>query len=163
IDKALAKEAMKGDKSAAWYRFKIGDMEATVVSDGFMGPFPLTGLYPKVPKDDLDALVKSEFLSPDKYVLQENCLVLNTGDRLALVDTGIGGYTAFGAGAGRLTKNLEAAGVKAEDIDVIILTHGHIDHLAGIMGEGGKRFFPNAQIAVSKPEFDFWADEGKLS
>jgi glyoxylase-like metal-dependent hydrolase (beta-lactamase superfamily II) len=163
IRRALAKEAMKGDKSAAWYRFKIGDMEATVVSDGFLGPFPLAGLFPKAPKEDLDALVKSEFLSPEKFALQENCLILNTGDQLALIDTGIGASTAFGAGAGRLAKNIEAAGVKAEDIDVIILTHGHIDHLAGIMGEGGKRFFPNAQIAVSKPEFDFWTDEGKLS
>jgi hypothetical protein len=133
---ALAKEAMKGDKSAAWYRFKIGDMEATVVSDGFLGPFALAGLYPKVPKEDVDVLAKSEFLTPEKFVIQENCLVLNTGDQLALIDTGSGASTAFGSGAGRLTKNLEAAGVKAEDVDAIILTHGHADHLAGIMGEG---------------------------
>jgi glyoxylase-like metal-dependent hydrolase (beta-lactamase superfamily II) len=138
-------------------------MEATVVSDGYLGPFPLAGLFPKVPKEDLDALVRSEFLSPEKFALQENCLVLNTGDQLVLFDTGRGGYTDFGEGGGRLSKNLEAAGVKVEDIDAVILTHGHIDHLAGIMGEGGKRFFPNAQIMVSKPEFDFWTDEGKLS
>ena len=161
--RAVAKEAMKGDKGAAWYRFKVGDMEATVVSDGFFGPFALTGLYPRVPKDDVDALVKGEFLSPEKFVVQANCLALNTGNQLALIDTGIGGSKAFGEGAGRLSKNLDAAGVKPDDIDVIILSHGHIDHLAGIMGEGGKRFFPNAQIAVSKTEFDFWTDEGKLS
>ena len=91
IGRALAKEAMKGDENAAWYRFKIGDMEATVVSDGFIGPLPLAGaLYPKVPKEDVDALVKSEFLSPEQFVIQENCLVLNTGDHLALIDTGRG-------------------------------------------------------------------------
>src|SRR5208337_3403508 len=163
IGRTLAKEAMKCDKSAAWYRFKIGDMEATVVSDGVLGPFALTGLYPKAPKEDVDALMRGEFLSPEKFVIQENCLVLNTGDQLALIDTGIGGSKAFGDGAGRLAKNLEAAGVKAEDIDVIILTHGHIDHLSGIMGESGRRFLPNAQIGVSKTEFDFWTDEGKVS
>jgi glyoxylase-like metal-dependent hydrolase (beta-lactamase superfamily II) len=163
VQRALAKEAIKGDENAAWYRFKIGDMEATVVSDGLLGPFPLTGLYPKAPKEDVDALVKGEFLSPDKFVIEENCLVLNTGDQLALIDTGIGGAKDFGARAGRLAKNLEAAGLKPEDIDAIILSHGHLDHLAGIMGEGGQRSFPNAQIAVSKTEFDFWTDEGKLS
>ena len=163
IDKAGAKEAMKGDKSAAWYPFKIGDMEATVVSDGFLGPFPLTGLYPNAPKGDMDALAKADFLSAEKFAIQTNCLVLNTCDQLALIDTGIGGYTEFGGGAGRLSKNLEAAGVKPEDIDVIILSHGHTDHLAGIMGEGSKRNFPNAHIAVSKSEFDFWTDEGKSS
>jgi glyoxylase-like metal-dependent hydrolase (beta-lactamase superfamily II) len=150
IDKAWAKEAMKGDENAAWYRFKIGDMEATVVSDGFLGPFPLAGLYPKTPKEDVDGLAKGVFLSPEKFVIHQNCLVLNTGDQLALIDSGRGAYTDFGAGGGRLLKNLEAAGVKPEDIDVIILSHGHLDHLSGIMGEGGKRFFPNAQLAVAK-------------
>jgi len=161
IRAALAKEAMRGGKSPAWYRFKIGDIEATIISDGYLGPLPLAYLYPKVPKADVDALAKSELLPPDKFVLQENCLVLNTGDQLALIDTG--GGTAYGAGAGRLAKNLEAADVKPEDIDVIILTHAHTDHVSGIMGEGNKRFFPNAQIMVSKPEFDFWTDEGKRS
>jgi glyoxylase-like metal-dependent hydrolase (beta-lactamase superfamily II) len=164
IRKALAKEALKGDKSAAWYRFKVGDMEATVVSDGFLGPYALaTVFYPQVPKEDVDALVKGEFLSPEQFVIQENCLVLNTGDQLVLIDTGRGAYAQVGEGGGRLAKNLEAARVKAEDIDVVILSHGHLDHLSGIMGEGSKRLFPNAQIAVSKTEFDFWTDEGKLS
>ena len=164
IRRALAKEALKGDKCAAWFRFKIGDMEATVVSDGFLGPFALAGgLYPKVPKEDVDALAKGEFLSPEQFVIQENCLVLNTGDQLALIDTGRGAYAQFGEGGGRLARNLEAAGVKAEDVDVVILSHGHLDHLSGIMGEGSKRSFPNAQIAVSKTEFDFWTDEGKVS
>jgi glyoxylase-like metal-dependent hydrolase (beta-lactamase superfamily II) len=138
-------------------------MEATVVSDGFLKLGPLAGLYPDAPKDDVDALARGEFRSPEMFIVQENCLALNTGDRLALIDTGLGGYTQFGDGAGRLAKNLTAADIKPEDIDVIILTHGHIDHLSGIMGEAGKRQFPNAQIMVSKTEFDFWTDEAKLS
>ena len=164
IPRALAKETLKGDKSAAWYRFKIGDIEATVVSDGFLGPYPLAeAFYPQVPKADVDALVKGEFQSPEQFVIQENCLVLNTGDQLALIDTGRGAYAQVGEGGGRLIKNLEAAGVKAEDIDVVILSHAHLDHVSGIIREGSKRFFPNAQIAVSKTEFDFWTDEGKVS
>jgi glyoxylase-like metal-dependent hydrolase (beta-lactamase superfamily II) len=164
ITTAVAKEALRGDKAAVWYRFKIGDIEATVVSDGFLGPFPLAAsFYPQVRKEDVDALVKGEFLSPEQFIIQENCLVLNTGDQLALIDTGRGAYAQFGEGGGRLAKNLEAAGVNAEDIDVVILSHAHLDHVSGIIGEGNKRFFPNAQIAVSQPEFDFWTDEGKES
>jgi glyoxylase-like metal-dependent hydrolase (beta-lactamase superfamily II) len=164
IRSALAKEALRGDKAAAWYRFKVGDMEATVVSDGFLGPYALAAVfYPQAPKEDVDALVKAEFLSPEQFVIQENCLVLNTGDQLALIDTGRGAYAQVGGGGGRLAKNLEAAGVKAEDIDVVILSHAHLDHVSGIIGEGSKRLFPNAQIAVSKTEFDFWTDEGKVS
>jgi hypothetical protein len=109
IRRALAKEALKGDKSAAWYRFKVGDMEATAVSDGFLGPYALAAVfYPQVPKEDVDALVKGEFLSPEQFVIQENCLVLNTGDQLALIDTGRGPCAQVGGDGGRLAKRLRA-------------------------------------------------------
>jgi glyoxylase-like metal-dependent hydrolase (beta-lactamase superfamily II) len=66
-----------------------------------------------------------------------------------------------GTAAGRLENTLVAAGIKPDDIDAIILTHGHIDHLSGIMNDEGKR--PNAQIIMSKVEHDFWTDEAKTS
>ena len=96
-------------------------------------------------------------------MVQENCLVLNTGDKLVLFDSGMGSYKAFGPTAGRLESTLAASGIKSEDIDAIILTHGHIDHLSGIMGDDGKRLFPNAQIIMSKVEHDFWTHEAKTS
>jgi glyoxylase-like metal-dependent hydrolase (beta-lactamase superfamily II) len=159
---AAAKEAMKGDKNAPWYRFKIGDFEATVVSDGAINIGKYADLYSKTPKEQVEAFVRGEFLSPDAVLLQENCLVLNTGDKLVLFDTGTGRAKAFGDGAGRLGASLAAAGIKAEDIDIVLLTHGHIDHLSGIMA-ADNRLFPNAQIAISKTDFDFWTDQGKLS
>jgi hypothetical protein len=147
IPRALAKENLKGDKSAAWYRFKIGDMEATVVSDGFLGPYALAAVfYPQVPKADVDALVLGEFLSPEQFVIHENCLVLNTGDQLALIDTGRGAYAQVGEGGGRLTKNLEAAGVKPEDIDVVILSHAHLDHVSGIKARGASGSSPTLKL-----------------
>jgi glyoxylase-like metal-dependent hydrolase (beta-lactamase superfamily II) len=69
----------------------------------------------------------------------------------------------FGTAAGRLENTLAASGIKPNDIDAIILTHGHIDHLSGIMSDEGKRLFPNAQIIMSKVEHDFWTDEAKTS
>ena len=158
----FAKETIKGDKSAAWYRFGIGDFEATIVSDGTLALGPFANLYPKVSKDDLTGAVTSEFASPDAFVAQENCMVLNTGDKLVLFDSGMGASKAFGPGAGRLGATLTQAGIKPEDIDVIVLTHAHVDHLSGIMS-GDRRMFPNAQVAISKTEFDFWTDEAKTS
>jgi glyoxylase-like metal-dependent hydrolase (beta-lactamase superfamily II) len=160
---ADAKEAMFGNKAPAWYRFKLGDFEATVVSDGTLNLGPAAPHYPKTPKEAVDELLTSRFQSPDALIAHENCLVLNTGDKLILFDSGIGTYKVFGTASGRLANNLAAAGIKPDDIDAIILTHGHIDHLSGIMSDEGKRLFPNAQIVMSQVEHDFWTDEAKTS
>jgi glyoxylase-like metal-dependent hydrolase (beta-lactamase superfamily II) len=158
-----AKEAMFGNKAPAWYRFKLGDFEATVVSDGILSLGPIAALYPKTPKEAVDGVLTSRFQSPTAFIVQENCLVLNTGDQLVLLDSGLGTYKVFGTAAGRLASNLMASGIKPEDIDAIVLTHGHIDHLSGIMSDEGKRLFPNAQIIMSQVEHDFWTDEAKTS
>jgi glyoxylase-like metal-dependent hydrolase (beta-lactamase superfamily II) len=160
---ADAKEAMIGNKAPAWYRFKLGDFEATVISDGTLNLGPATALFPKTPKDALEDVFASQFLSPAAVVVNENCLVLNIGERLVLFDSGMGSYKTFGTAAGRLENTLAASGIKPDDIDAIILTHGHIDHLSGIMSDDGKRLFPNAQIIMSKVEHDFWTDEAKTS
>jgi glyoxylase-like metal-dependent hydrolase (beta-lactamase superfamily II) len=160
---ADAKEAMIGNKAPAWYRFKLGDFEATVVSDGTLNLGPAAGLYPKTPKETVEGVLASQFQPTAPVVVQENCLVLNTGDKLVLFDSGMGSYKAFGPNAGRLESTLTASGIKPEDVDAIILTHGHIDHLSGIMSDDGKRLFPNAQIIMSKVEHDFWTDEARTS
>ena len=160
---ADAKEAMIGNKAPAWYRFKLGDFEATVISDGTLNLGPAAGLYPKTPKEAVEGVLASQFLPSAPVVVQENCLVLNTGDKLVLFDSGMGSYKVFGPTAGRLESTLAASGIKPEDIDAIILSHGHIDHLSGIMSDDGKRLFPNAQIIMSKVEHDFWTDEAKTS
>ena len=160
---ADAKEAMFGNKAAAWYRFKLGDFEATVVSDGTLNIGPAAALYPKTPKETVEGVLTSQFQSPAALIVQENCLVLNTGDKLVLFDSGMGTYKVFGTAAGRLENTLAASGIKPDDIDAIILTHGHIDHLSGIMSDEGKHLFPNAQIIMSKVEHDFWTDEAKTS
>src|SRR5271156_2769128 len=160
---AGAKEAMIGNKAAAWYRFKLGDFEATVISDGTLNLGPAAALFPKTPKETVEGVIVSQFQSPAALIVQENCLVLNTGDKLVLFDSGMGTYKVFGTAAGRLENTLAASGIKPDDIDAIILTHGHIDHLSGIMSDEGKRLFPNAQIIISKVEHDFWTDEAKTS
>ncbi|MCK5485766.1 MAG: MBL fold metallo-hydrolase, partial [Desulfobacterales bacterium] len=83
-------------------------------------------------------------------------LVANTGDHLVLVDTGAGGLAPT---TGRLIQNLQAVGIAPEDIDAVILTHGHPDHIGGNTDAEGKPAFPNAQYFMWKDEWDFWTSE----
>lgn len=95
-------------------------------------------------------------------ILEQNILVLNTGSKLVLFDTGMGESQLFGPTPGRMMQNLAAAGINPADIDAVVCTHAHCDHVWGIMAANGKRNFPNAQIYISQTDFDYWTDEAKL-
>ena len=81
-------------------------------------------------------------------------MYINTGDYKILIDTGCG--DGFQATAGRLITNMGAAGIRCEDIDRIIITHGHIDHAAGGFDSKGKPVFPNARYITCESEWDYW-------
>jgi glyoxylase-like metal-dependent hydrolase (beta-lactamase superfamily II) len=91
----------------------------------------------------------------DGEVSDLNCLMIEAGDRKMLIDTGCGDN--FQSGAGRLADNMEAGGIKSEDIDSIILTHGHIDHVGGSFDAAGRPVFPGARFTTSEREWEYWA------
>jgi glyoxylase-like metal-dependent hydrolase (beta-lactamase superfamily II) len=161
---ALAKAPLQNAQVPAYYRFKIGAIEATAVSDG---PLPLGEPKPDVfvglSKEEFGRTLAENFLPTDNVVLQQNALVINTGDFVALFDTGMGTDKMLGPDTGRLPANLRAAGIDPKDVDAVVLTHAHPDHCFGLMAEDGARTFPNAQIYMTQADFDFWTDEAKLS
>ena len=108
----MAGKRMPLDKPAAWYRFRIGDFVATVVSDGELTFESATGEFPAAPEEKLLRTLDREFLQNAPMVLQENCLVLDTGDKLVLFDTGFGPVPMFGKDSGQLQKNMAAAGIR---------------------------------------------------
>jgi glyoxylase-like metal-dependent hydrolase (beta-lactamase superfamily II) len=88
---------------------------------------------------------------------QTNVTLIRTGDQLVLIDAGSG--PNFQPTAGKLTENLEAAGIDPATITKVIFTHGHADHLWGAIDDfdEGERF-PNASYVIAADEWDFWTD-----
>jgi glyoxylase-like metal-dependent hydrolase (beta-lactamase superfamily II) len=159
---ALARAPKLGTQTPYWHRFIVGDAEVTIVSDG---PLPLgdpTGTFTGVSKEEVKKMLADNFLSPDNVVLEQNSPIVNTGDKLILFDTGMGASKMFGATTGRQQKSMAEAGIKPEDIDAVVCSHAHIDHIGGIVDANDKPLFPNAQIYIAQSDFDFWTDEGKL-
>jgi glyoxylase-like metal-dependent hydrolase (beta-lactamase superfamily II) len=159
---ALASAPKLGTQPAYFHRFNLGSAEVTVVSDG---PLPLgdpSGTFIGVPKEEVKKMLSDNFLSPDNVVLEQNSPIVNMGDRLVLFDTGMGTSKQFGPTTGRQQKSMAEAGIKPEDIDAVVLSHAHIDHIGGIVDANDKPLFPNAQYYIAQSDFDYWTDEGKL-
>jgi glyoxylase-like metal-dependent hydrolase (beta-lactamase superfamily II) len=106
-------------------------------------------------KAERDAVLVSDFQPTDKSTLQVNVLAVNTGDRLVLIDAGSRGKMQ--PTAGRLLQNLAAAEIKPEEVDTILITHAHPDHLWGVANASDtERTFPNAEYVIGEAELNFW-------
>ena len=135
-------------QAPAYYRYKIGDIEITTVNDG-VGALPIDdGFILNVPKDQVNEYLRSIFMEPNVYSGPYNPVLINNGKQLALLDTGQGeANLATSKGLnGRLLQNLRAAGVDPKDIDLVILTHYHGDHINGLLRADGSLAFQNAEI-----------------
>lgn len=142
-------------------RVKLGGFEVTTILDGAVvldGPFPIFG--GNASEAEVQALAAENKLPPTKLEIGFTPVVVNTGKELILFDTGNG--AAARPGRGNLAAGLAAAGYKPEDVDIVVITHMHPDHIGGIM-EGGTPAFPNATYVTSAAEYDFWSPEDKLS
>ena len=144
-DTALAKAPKLGLSPQTFYRFNVGDAEVTVVSDGALGLGNPKGTFTGVSDEEMAKMLTDNFLAPDNIVLEQNSPIVNFGDKLVLFDTGMGSSKLFGNATGRQQSSMKDAGIKPEDIDAVVFSHGHIDHIGGVVDENNKVLFPNAQ------------------
>jgi glyoxylase-like metal-dependent hydrolase (beta-lactamase superfamily II) len=154
-----------GRQVPGFYRYKVGSIEVTVVTDGVNRmPIP-DGFVLNATRDEINAALVSAFLEKDLFVGPYNPVVVNTGAKLAIIDTG-NGEAAYGTSKGangQLLINLAAAGIDAKAVDAVIISHYHTDHLNGVLKADNSLAFPNAEILVPAPEHKYWMDDGEMS
>jgi glyoxylase-like metal-dependent hydrolase (beta-lactamase superfamily II) len=160
---ARAKAPLAGAPSAGVHRYKVGAYEITAIADGTIALG--LELLPAA-KTDADAVARllEQAAVPRGGPIRNhvNTFVVNTGDRLVLVDTGTGPGGGFGPDLGRVPKNLAAAGIDPGAVDVVVITHLHPDHAGGLVLDG-KAAFPNAELIVGEAEHRFWNDAGIMA
>lgn len=137
-------------QAPGYYRVKVGTYEITALSDGTM-LMPVDQLLQGAKAGEVAAAFKSNFETLPAETSM-NCYLINTGSKLLLVDAG-GGDVYRPAGLGQLMANLNAAGYKPEQIDGILLTHCHADHVGGLI-INGKLAFPHATVYMHQADFD---------
>lgn len=159
--RAAAAAPFAGRQAPGFYRYKIGDLEITALYEG-VWQYPLDDKFVRgAAHDDVKKEMADAFLPQDKVIINATAMLINTGSKLVLLDTGTGGQLA--PTAGLLTANLAAAGIDPKSIDMVVISHFHADHINGIKTKDNQLAFPNAEISVPAPEWDFWMDEGKMS
>ena len=153
--------SMQGEMQPTIYRFKLGGFEVAPIMDSkVIRP----GLTPSFGGEAGSAEVKAlaaETASTDRYDHPFTPIVVNTGKELVLFDSGNGSLSVEHEQfkgrlpPGQLVARMAQAGYKPEDVDVVVITHGHPDHIGGLT-KGGQPVFPKARYVFGDADFDFW-------
>lgn len=140
------------------YHRQIGDIVVTALSDGYLDG--VVEVMQNIPPNEATQMLADNFRPGRRTSV--NCYLVYSAGRLALVETGSGDYLL--PTAGKLQRNLKAAGVNPADIDTVILTHMHPDHSAGLTDpKTGAKFFPNAELVVHENEMKHWQDDAAMN
>lgn len=154
--------AMQGERQPTDYRFRLGAFEVTTILDSKVVREGLSPSYGgEALAGEVQALARANRIDPTRYEHSFIPLLVNTGRELVLFDTGNGAlqreHEQFRGRLpdGQLVARMRLAGYEPDDVDVVVITHGHPDHIGGLM-EAGQPVFPKARYVFSAAEFDFW-------
>lgn len=135
----------------------VGDFTITAISDGYL--HASFDFLANIDPAEASRMQENAGIT-DHTSIHINCYLVRGGGRTILIDAGAGGFKQWG---GRLTANLLLAGIHPSEIDAILLTHAHPDHVGGVMNASGEAVFPNAELVAHHREVAFWQDDGNLS
>ncbi len=144
----------------AHFSFTLGQAKMTVVSDGYLG-LGTDGLGVNADPAEVQAFLASQFLSTSQNYSHTNHLVIELGEAKVLVDVGSG--NRFLDTAGRLMANLDAAGIDADSITHVVITHAHPDHIWGVRDDFDEAILPDAAYSMGAVERDFWMQDGLVN
>ena len=150
--------------AAEAHRYNIGDIEVTVLTDGFR-MVPVDDKYIRnAGRDEIGAALKDAGLPTDRVKNTYSPIVLTTAGKRVLIDTGNGeaAFAQSNGERGTLGSSLAAAGIDRESIDVVVISHFHADHVNGLLTADNKPAFPKAEIMVPQAEWNFWMDDGEM-
>ena len=162
---AHAQAPQIGKQAASFYRYKVGDFEVSVVADG-VTRFKLPPTFvANVPTEDVKKALASNFYDTETFNNNYTPIVVNTGKNLVVIDTGTGeaGFNQSKGSNGQFLINLAAAGIDPKQVDTVIISHFHGDHVNGLLKADNTLAFPNAVIRVPAQEHKYWMDDGEMN
>ncbi len=158
LSSALIAPALAAKSAPGVYRMKVGDYRLTAIYDGLYSVRIDGRFMANANRAEVNRELVSAHLPPNRLPISVTALLVETGSKRILIDTGTAGQIADTARA--LMPNLAAAGVSPREIDTVLISHFHPDHIDGLKDKDGAKVFPNAEILVPEPEWAFWMDDG---
>ena len=163
---AVAAPPPVGTQNAGWYRYKVGTYEITVATDG-VSRFKLPDAFVSNKKrDEVNAGLAAAFLqpAPDMVAIPYSPIAVNTGSKLIVIDTGTGeaNFARSKGSAGQFHGNLKASGIDRDQVDTVIISHFHGDHINGLLTADNKPAFAKAEILVPAAEWKYFMDDAEM-
>jgi glyoxylase-like metal-dependent hydrolase (beta-lactamase superfamily II) len=141
------------------FPFKLGDFQCLAIRDTVSEAEEPTSLYPEITRAQYEQLYRQYHIQPSDS-FDTICLLIRTGRRTILIDTGWGDSPR--PNTGMLISNLQSKGISSQDIDIVINSHGHPDHIGGNTNAQGEPNFPHARYYIGRSEYEFWASNPEL-